>query len=295
MAGRRNHIEWPTVAVAGIIYGGWLATTAWHAAIPTPLLVAIGAWLIAWHGSLQHETIHGHPTRIAALNRAFGFMPLALWLPYALYRRSHVAHHGSIAITDPQHDPESRYVARRGGCAWLAARVQATLPGHMVLGPPIAVAKFLIGEGRRAALEPARAARDWLPHLAAVALILFWLDHIGLGLGRYVLTFVYPGMVLTSVRSYAEHRAEGGPPGRAASVERGGLLGLLFLNNNLHAAHHERPGLSWHRLPAYHRQHRARLIGDGAALYSGYGDISRRFAVRGHDAALHPAYAREDA
>ncbi|MDO7842044.1 fatty acid desaturase [Sphingomonas immobilis] len=295
MASRRGRTEWATLAVAAAIYGGWLAATYWHAALPTPLLVAIGAWLIAWHGSLQHETIHGHPTRIAAINRAIGFVPIGLWLPYALYERSHVAHHRSGAITDPAHDPESRYVARAGGVVWLAARAQSTLPGHILIGPFVAVGRFLAGEARRVAVEPVQVARDWLPHLAGVALIVLWLDHVGLGIGEYVATFVYPGMALTMVRSFAEHRAGLGTAGHAASVERAGLFGLLFLNNNLHVAHHEQPGLGWRELPAYHRRHRARLTGEGAILYAGYGEIARRFAWRRHDAPLHPAYAEEAA
>lgn len=278
------------MAVAVAIYAGWLAATRWHAAIPAPLLILLGGWILAWHGSLQHETIHGHPTGIRALDRAIGFVPLSLWLPYALYRRSHIAHHGSHAITDPHADPESRYVDRRHGAAWFAARLQSTLVGHMLLGPPIAVARFLLQELRRLAAEPVQVARDWLPHLLAVALLLAWLDHVGLSPGGYILFFVYPGMALTMLRSYAEHRADLATAGRAATVERGGVFALLFLNNNLHAAHHERPQLAWYKLPAYHRDNRARLIGQGAILYAGYGEIVRRFALGLHDAPQHPRY-----
>lgn len=199
----------------------------------------------------------------------------------------------TTAITDPHDDPESRYVTRRHSAAWLAALAQSTLPGHMIFGPPIVVAKFLLSELRRTASEPAQVARDWLPHLAAVALVLTWLDHVGLGLGYYILAFVYPGMALTMLRSFAEHRAELGTAGHAATVERGGVFALLFLNNNLHVAHHERPGLPWYELPAYHRDHHARLTGDGAVVYTGYGQILRRFGVRAHDTLVHPHY-RED-
>lgn len=281
-------VDWPTLAVAVAIYAGWLAATNWHASIPTPLLVLIGGWLLTWHGSLQHETIHGHPTGIRLLDGAIGFLTLSLWLPYRLYRSSHLAHHASPAITDPHEDPESRYVDRRGGLNWLTARLQSTLPGHLLFGPPIAIARFAAHEGRRALSAPLQVARDWLPHLLAVGLLLLWLDHVGLSIGRYVVVFVYPGMALTNLRSYAEHRADLATAGRAATVERGGPLALLFLNNNLHAAHHERPGLPWYRLPSYHREHRARLIKDGAILYAGYGEIVRRFSLSAHDAVLHP-------
>lgn len=283
-------IEWPTLAVAFAVYGGWLATTWWHAAIPVPLLVLLGGWIIAWHGSLQHETIHGHPTGNRVIDTAIGFLPLSLWLPYALYRRSHIAHHASPAITDPHVDPESRYVDGKSRAAQLCAQVQATLPGHMLFGPPIAIVRFVDEEIRRTTVEPGQVARDWLPHLAAVAALLVWLDHVGLSFTHYVLTFIYPGMALTTLRSHAEHRAEATTKGHAATVERGGVFALLFLNNNLHAAHHERPQLAWYRLPAYHLANRARLIGEGNVLYRGYGEIARRFAVRAHDEIVHPSH-----
>jgi fatty acid desaturase len=249
-----------------------------------------GGWLLAWHGSLQHETIHGHPTGIRAVDKAIGFVPLSMWLPYALYRRSHLAHHGSHAITDPHADPESRYVDRASGPAWLAARVQSTLIGHMLLGPPIAVVRFFHGELRRALAEPAQVARDWLPHLAGVVVLFAWLDHVGLGIGRYLLFFLYPGMALTMLRAHAEHGAELATASRAATVERGGVFALLFLNNNLHAAHHTRPQLAWYKLPGWHRQQREQWLREGATLYASYGEVARRFAVRGRGTPLHPSY-----
>ncbi|WP_242187339.1 fatty acid desaturase [Sphingomonas sp. CARO-RG-8B-R24-01] len=281
-------IEWPTLLVAVTLYAAWLAATWWHAVIPDAALAAIGAWLIAWHGSLQHETIHGHPTRVAAINGAIGFPPLALWLPYSLYRRSHVAHHRSVSITDPDHDPESRYVTRHSGLAAVAARMQAPLLGRLVFGPPIAIARLILEEAQRARKTPLAVARDWLPHAAGVAILVAWLSWTGVGMGRYCLLFVYPGMALTLLRSFVEHRADLRAPGRAATVERGGVLGLLYLNNNLHAAHHDRPELAWYRLPAYHARHRARLAPDDGAIYRGYGAVFRRFAVRRHDALLYP-------
>jgi fatty acid desaturase len=287
-ASRRSPVELPTLAVAAAVYGGWLAATFWHAALPTPLLALIGAWLIAWQSSLQHETIHGHPSRWRWLNTVIGFPPLALWLPYALYRRSHIAHHRSPSITDPAHDPESRYVARAGGAAAAIARLQASLLGRLLLGPPLAIATLLADEVRRARHSPSAVARDWLPHLAGVAAIVAWLAWAHFDIARYILLFVYPGMALTLLRSFAEHRADFDVPGRAATVARGGVLGLLYLNNNLHAAHHDRPELAWYRLPAHHRRHRARLT-DGVPVYPGYAAIVGRFLFRRHHVLVHPA------
>lgn len=287
---RTKSWDWPTGLVAAAIYAGWFAATTWHASLPPPLLFLAGGWLLAWHGSLQHETIHGHPTGSAAINSGLGFAPLSLWLPYAVYRRSHLAHHGCGAITDPRRDPESRYHERRHGFAWVAGQLHASLVGQLLIGPPISVARFLAGEAGRLRREPRRVLRDWVPHLVAVAGLLWWLDHVGLGIGEYLLAFVYPGMMLTMLRSFAEHSAGLATPARAVSVERGGPLALLFLNNNLHAAHHERPMLPWHALPAYHRQHRGRFEREGALFYRSYAEVARRFAFRAHDDMLHPAY-----
>jgi fatty acid desaturase len=296
----RIAVEWRTIALAAIIYGGWIAATLWHAVLPTWLLVPIGAWIIAWHGSLQHETIHGHPTRSAGFNAVLGGVPLSLWLPYRIYRRTHLAHHATPNVTDPLHDPESRYLASSSGhigaLRHRGERVQATLAGRLLLGPPILVVTFLLAEARRVVREPGAAAADWIPHLLASAAILSWLNWVGLDWARYLLVFVYPGTALTLLRSFAEHRAAPEPGERIAIVERPGALGLLFLNNNLHAAHHRVPALAWYALPAYHARHRAALLAaNGGLLYRGYGEIVRRYLFRPHDDVLHPDHGRRAA
>jgi len=287
-------IERPTLAVAASIYGGWVAATWFHALLPGWALAVMGGWLIAWHGSLQHETIHGHPTRTPLLNGLLGYAPLALWLPYPIYRRSHLAHHRTPHVTDPFEDPESRYLRRDGSAGALprvVARVQATLAGRLLLGPWLTIGHFLLREMRRAGREPLAALRDWTPHLAAVAVICGWLRVCGLDPATYILCFVYPGTALSLLRSYAEHRADPIPGHRVAIVEQAGPFALLFLHNNLHAAHHRAPGLAWYRLPAFHRRHREQLLADnGGLLYRGYGDIARRFLLRPHDALVHPGH-----
>ena len=67
------------------------------------------ALLLTFHSSLQHEILHGHPTRSAAVNRLFGILPLSLWIPYDRYRRPHLVHHVNDRLTDPLDDPESNY------------------------------------------------------------------------------------------------------------------------------------------------------------------------------------------
>ncbi|KQM23862.1 MULTISPECIES: fatty acid desaturase [unclassified Sphingomonas] len=278
-------IEWPTVVLAVAIHGGWLAVTAAHAVLPWPVLALLGGWFVAWHGSLQHETIHGHPTRWRRVNDLIGGVPLSLWLPYGAYRRTHEAHHRSPHPTHPGHDPESRYVADGGGIVAVVARWRATLVGQLLVGPVAAIALFLAGEARRLRSDPAGVAREWGPHLIGVALVLGWLHLVALPVGTYLLCFVLPGQAASLLRGFAEHRADAPGPSRAATVASRGPLALLFLNNNLHAAHHAVPAAPWYRLPTIERARAERP----EPRYRGYREVLRRFAITPHDAVRHPA------
>src|SRR5258708_20313658 len=75
-------VEWPTVALVAVIYGGWAAVTFFHAALPLWLVAALGAWLVAWHSSLQHEIVHCPPTRWQRLNTPLALPPLSPSLPH---------------------------------------------------------------------------------------------------------------------------------------------------------------------------------------------------------------------
>ncbi|MGC1302598.1 MAG: fatty acid desaturase [Caulobacteraceae bacterium] len=287
-----SKMEWPTVAVGVAIYAGWLGATFFHAAIPLPLRVGLGGWLIAWHGSLQHEAIHGHPTPWRRVNRMLAAWPLSLWLPFELYRRSHLEHHAAEHLTLPGSDPESRYLAPgRGPVARMRLvleAVQASLVGRLALGPLVTVGGFLAGEARGVISDPARRG-PWAVHLALVAVVLAWVKWAcGMSLAEYVLVFVYPGTALSLLRAFAEHRADADPARRIAVVECAPLLGLLFLNNNLHVAHHLRPGAAWNRLPAIWRGERARVLAGGGPVYAGYREVFARYLFRPHDRLIHP-------
>ena len=104
-------VEWPSVLLCIGVYGGFLLLTWFHGAIPVAVLVVLGASLLALQASMQHEFIHGHPTPWRKVNRALGFVPLNLWLPFESYRRTHLVHHCDERLTDPFDDPETQYWA----------------------------------------------------------------------------------------------------------------------------------------------------------------------------------------
>ena len=284
--------DWPTLGLAITIYGLWGSATFFHAEIAWPFLALAGGWLTAWHGSLQHEIIHGHPTPSRRLNTLIGLPPLSLWLPFEAYRQSHLAHHATEHLTDPAHDPEARYLpASASRPHRAAAALQASLLGRLILGPFIEIAGFWLIEARRVLRgEPGRLGL-WAGHGLAVALVvgwLVWVCHMPIGL--YLACFVYPGAALSLLRSYAEHRAGDTPSHRVAVVERAPILGLLFLHNNLHAAHHDWPAAPWHQLPALYARDRERLLStNGGLVYDGYGEVVRRFLLTPHDSAIHPS------
>jgi len=292
----RARLEVPTLVLAALIYGGWLLLTASWRALPIWVAAPVGAWLCAWQMSLQHEVIHGHPTRYARLNDLIGAPPLNLWLPYRLYRDSHRRHHRDAHLTDPLEDPESTYLtaqawSRAGPLQrWLYIACN-TLVGRLWLGPARSVAIFwgrqarLVGGGR---LD---LARIWLIHALGVALVLVWVCGVcHIGIVSYVALVVYPATALSMIRSLAEHRAAEGAGDRTAVVERAGPLGLLFLNNNLHLLHHERPDLPWYALPAVWRAVRAdRLVAHGGPVYRSYLQVASLYALRPHHSGPHPA------
>ena len=123
-----------------------------------------------------------------------------------------------------------------------------------------------------------------------LALVLAWLVLVcKMSLALYVFGIAYPAVSLALLRSFAEHRAASDVFERTAIVENAPALGLLFLYNNLHAAHHERPTLPWYEIPAWYRENRDRLVRDnGGLVYDGYLEVVRRYLLRPYDEVLHP-------
>lgn len=292
---RRRAVEWPTLAVSIAVYGGFGLVTWFHAAIPVWLLPVLGGLLVAWHGSLQHETVHDHPTRSRLANRLIGLPSLMLWLPWGIYRDTHLQHHVDSRLTDPLEDPESFYVtpqawARMGRLrrGWLWA--QNTLAGRLVLGPWRIVGGFLGSEAMRLVRGDTRNLGHWLWHLPAIVLVLAWVVGVcGLPVWLYLLAFVYPGTALMLLRSFLEHQAAEEVGERTAIVEAGPVMSLLYLNNNLHAVHHARPRAPWYRLPQMYRAHRDRVLAhNGGYRYTSYARIVAAYLFRAKEPPVHP-------
>lgn len=296
IAGERTRVEWPTMALAGLIYGLWFGVTFYWRQLPLLALFALGAISAAWHMSLQHEIIHNHPTRWRRLNRALGSWPLALWLPFDIYRITHLQHHNDNRLTDPLEDPESYYFTAAqwnliGPLGRGFARAQSTLLGRLLLGPALAMARLWRDEAMRIARGDAVRASFVIRHLIQVVLVIGWVVGIcHMPLALYFWAFCYAGTALALIRSFAEHRAEAEVERRTAIVEASWLLGPLFLFNNLHVVHHMHPSLPWWRIPRWYRLNREAVIArNGGLVYRSYFDVARRYLLRPHHVPVHPA------
>ncbi len=286
--------ELPTWCVIAAIYGGWFGVVLnWQtlgAGWGTPLLIV----LTTWYMSLQHELIHGHPTRFPALNALLGLLPLAVWYPYAVYRDGHLAHHRNENLTNPLDDPESYYfTAERWQHAprwWRGLiRLRNTFPGRLLLGPALGIASLLREEVSRIAGGDRGRVAVWAVHFTLLALLLLWLAQRGIAPGFYLFAISYPALGLAMVRSFYEHRAVDEPPARSIINEAAWPWRLLFLNLNYHIVHHDLPGVPWYGLRRIYLADRgAYQVRNRGFVAGGYGTWLRQYFWRALDVGAWP-------
>jgi fatty acid desaturase len=299
-----GRLELPTLGVALALYGGFLLLTWFFQDLPLWVAAPLGSLLLAWYGSFQHETIHGHPTSSRRINALLASPPLSLWIPYAVYREIHLRHHrhGGRYLTDPVRDTESFYLP--SGSLESAGRIRralyaanCTLMGRLALGPAMSITTFWAGELRRLQSGDRRRFYIWLRHAFGVMAVLAWTIGVcRMQLAVYVGLVIYPSASLTLLRSFVEHRAHADPALRTAVVEANPLWGLLFLNNNLHIAHHVQPSLPWYGLPRAWRQMRDSALGSrarssGLVFRGGYLEVIRSYLFRPFIPIEHPVPA----
>ncbi len=292
-------IDLPTMGLAVGIYLAFGFLTWFHNALPWWVVAPLGGYIIALHGSLQHEAVHGFPSREAWMTELTVFPSLWLWLPFSVYRDAHLAHHRDENLTCPLTDPESNYLTPTiwealGPFHRLVRRALTTLAGRLIIGPLYVVwragryIQVAIRVGDRGYLA------RWLHHLPAVAVVLVWVLAVcRIPLWQYLLLYVYPGLSLTLLRSYAEHRAALPVGERIATVRANPVLAFLYTFNNLHALHHAEPATPWYHRPARYRLRQAELDqANGGYIIQGYGELFRRYLLSGKEQPVHPFAGR---
>jgi len=289
--------EWPTWLLLIGVYAAWFSIVLasdrlglwWSTLLLIPLVVL---WL-----SVQHELLHGHPTRRLALNKLLGYAPFAVWFPYTLYRDSHLLHHHDEDLTVPGRDPESRYLSaahwqRSSVFKQALHRLNKTVLGRVMVGAPMALQALARKELRRLRTGERQAWLMWLTHSTLTVLMLAFIAHFSvLPVWHYLLLISVPALSIAMIRSYYEHRPNAQPEQRTVLNEAAWPWSWLFLNNNLHLVHHDLPSLPWYDLPAaYHARREQWLARSGGFLVQGYGQLWRQNGVKAIDSPQHPFY-----
>lgn len=293
-------VEWPTMALIVACYGLWTSAGYFiYPAFPALSLLLMGV-AVALHSSLQHEVLHGHPTRNARFNEALVFLPIGIFYPYRSYKRTHLQHHADERLTDPFDDPESYYRAMGDWekmpillkilLAW-----NNTFIGRLVIGPPLMVVGFTMAEWRKIAKGERRVIYAWSLHLAGLIPTILILSLVfGIPIWLYVSVSAYLGVSLIAIRSYCEHQWSEQPDGRTIIVESS-VLAPLFLYNNLHFVHHKLPTAAWYTLPSLYSNKRAdwQRMNDGY-VFANYFEVLRAFAFKAKEPVAHPALRLSD-
>jgi fatty acid desaturase len=288
-------VDGPTWLVALVLYGAWFLLIWFNAVLPWWVIMPVGAYLVAWHFSLQHEAIHSFRGVPAWLRFAVVFPPLGLWFPYPLYRKSHTTHHRDINLTIPGVDTESYYVlqadwARMGALKRRVLMFNQTMVGRLLVGPILRLCVLVAKETNRVRQGDYSHLPHWAVHAVGVA-ILFWFVSVVCGFPwwKYCLLVAYPGLSLGLLRAYTEHRAADDSQERTASVESNALFGMLYLYNNLHVAHHLKPTMPWYEIPRFYRENKHGLLAsNGNFVYTGYAVLARRYLLTPVFSPVHP-------
>lgn len=258
------------------------------------LAFAVATFGIALHSSLQHEILHGHPTRSRLFNELLVFPAVGLLVPYGRFRDLHLAHHNDDILTDPYDDPESNFFdpaiwARTPGWLRLIFRANNTLFGRILLGPGISVIALIREDLKLIAKGVDGVLSAWILHAIGLLPVIWWLSvYATIPVWTYVLA-AYFGFGLLKIRTYLEHRAYDKPAGRTVIIEDRGILAFLFLDNNFHVVHHTHPGEPWYRMQRYYfaDPEKYRAMNDGY-VYKNYWEVFRRFFFRAKDPVPHP-------
>jgi fatty acid desaturase len=284
--------QWPTWLLTVTIYSGWFGVAMHARTLGLPLTTALLALLGTWYMSLQHELLHGHPTRSPLFNALLGFAPLAVWFPYGVYRDSHLQHHDDPHLTRPERDPESYFVSghvwQRAGFAIRALLTfRNTFVGRLLVGPAFAIAATGADALDKIKHGDWRDVPRWLAHLAALAALTVWLQRVcGMPAWAFIVGAGYGSLSLGSIRSFQEHRAAQVHEHRTVINEAAWFWRLLFLNNNYHLVHHDLPHVPWFALRGVYETSRQQYIErSGGFLVKGYSEWFRRYGLT---AVAHP-------
>ena len=287
--------EWPTLILLVLCYAVWALSTTVVAAWSLPAGLLLTALATAFHASLTHEMVHGHPfPGRPRLNLLLVSVPLVATVPVLRFRDTHLDHHNDSVLTDPYDDPESNYLdpavwSRLSGPVQRVLLFNNTLIGRLIVGPLLGQIAFLQNDLRAHRAGDTRVVLGWLLHVPALAVLGLWFWAVAALPFWAYLVAIYLAMSILKIRTFLEHQAHERASGRTVIIEDRGPLAWMFLNNNLHVVHHMHPQVPWYRLPGLYAAHAAHYRRrNGNYVYRSYGDVFRRYLWARKDPVAHP-------
>lgn len=276
--------EWRTLGVIVAVYGLTVLTVVRYDVLTVWLAIPLLSVLGAWHLSMQHEIIHGHPFTDQRINDALGSIPITLWIPYYAFKKDHIEHHSSD-LTNPALDNESYYVSQQQWdnagplrrAVWTANR---TILFRMFVWTIVSTITYVVSVLKRAARGDASDRRTVVLHVIGVAAVVYLVSLSSMPVWQFALGTMYGGRILNAIRPFPEHKYQSGVETRTAMIMAGPFMSLLMLNNNLHIAHHEEPWVAWYRVKALsNRVNAVERAREAGVLYEGgYAEVFRKFS-----------------
>ena len=276
--------EWKTLGVIVAVYGLTVLTVVRYDVLTPWLAIPMLAVLGAWHLSMQHEVLHGHPFKSQFINDAIGNIPVTLWMPYFAFKKDHHEHHKSD-LTNPELDNESFYVTQEQWdnagtirrAAWTANR---TILFRMFVWTIVSTISYVTLVLKRAVRNEQGDRLAVLLHVIGVVVVVYLVSLSSMPLWQFALGTVYGGRILNAIRPFPEHKYQNGVETKTAMIMAGPFMSLLMLNNNLHIAHHDDPKIPWYRVNELSKRVNAveRAREAGVLYEGGYAEVFRKFS-----------------
>ena len=288
----RESGEWRTLLLVVAVYGLTALTVIRYDVLTPWLAVPFLAVLGAWHLSMQHEVLHGHPFKSQFLNDLIGSIPVTLWIPYLSYKKDHLEHH-LADLTNPSLDNESYYVSQEkwdkaGAVRRTAWKLNRTILFRIFIWTIVSTITYVVSVLQRAVRGEKGDRLAVALHIVGVALVVYLVSLSTMPLWVFALGATYGGRILNAIRPFPEHKFQSGVETRTAMIMAGPFMSLLMLNNNLHIAHHDEPWVPWYgyqalarRVNAVERAREAGLLYEG-----GYAEVFRKFSFKPVDSPV---------
>lgn len=291
------HIEWQTVLLIAASYLIWFGLLKFADSLNPALWVLLSAINITLFLSITHEVVHGHPTRNRLINYLMIGMPIGWSFAYERFRDTHIQHHETDELTDPFDDPETWYLAQgdwlsKNRVMRMVLHFNNTLFGRMLIGPIIGLGRFYAHELWLILFDNRQRTyllMVWLKHLVLCALMAgIILSFSDIPVWQWIIS-IYLGHSILLVRTFLEHQAADDHSERTVIIEQACPIAFLFLFNNYHFVHHDRPHIPWYQLPKeFKRDRESYLSRNGTYRYRSYAEVFRKFFFRAKEPVPHP-------